>query len=278
MKMKFHYALLALAIISLVGGAVAAQKKNEASMTCRDSIFGDRLKSHCEIREQTLLPGGVINVDGLRNGGVAVKGWDRNEVLVRARIQTAAPTIAEADLLAGQIRVDTSGFRIRAEGPESRDDYQWFVSYEILVPRRSDLELRASNGGISIVDVHGRIAFKTTNGGVNLQRVGGAVRGDTTNGGVHVVLDGSRWEGERLDVQTTNGGINLLVPENYSAHLETGTTNGNISVGFPVNVPLTSRGRMPKDINVDLGSGGPTIRVITTNGGVRIGRGSIVER
>ena len=90
MKMKFHYALLALAIISLGGGAVAAQKKNEASMTCRDSIFGDRFKSHCEIREQTLSPGGVINVDGLRNGGVAVKGWDRNEVLVRARIQTGA--------------------------------------------------------------------------------------------------------------------------------------------------------------------------------------------
>src|SRR5258706_12669558 len=117
MKMKFNYALLALAIISLVGGAVAAQKKNEASMTCRDSIFGDRLKSHCEIKEQTLLPGGVINVDGLRNGGVAVEGLDRNEVFAGRRIQTAAPTISEADLLAARIRIGTSGFWLPAEGP-----------------------------------------------------------------------------------------------------------------------------------------------------------------
>lgn len=272
MKMKSVYVVFALVIVSLAGGAAAGQKKNDGSLTCRDSFSSDRLQSHCEIKEQTLTPGGAINVDGRRNGGVAVKGWDRSEILVRSRIQTAAPTVAEADQLAGQIRVETNGLRIHAEGPEERDNFQWYVSYEVFVPRQSDLELQASNGGISIVDVHGKIEFKTTNGGVNLQRVGGAVRGTTTNGGVNVGLGGTRWDGEVLDVRTTNGGVNLLVPENYSAHLETGTTNGNVSLGFPMNVPLTDRGRVPKDISIDLGSGGPTIHVMTTNGGVRIGR------
>lgn len=277
MKIKFRYALLALAVLSFAGGAVAAQKNTEGSMTCRDSFSSDRLKSHCEIKEQTLSAGGVINVDGRRNGGVAVKGWDRNEILVRSRIQTAAPTGAEADQLATEIRVETSDLRIRAEGPEDRDNFQWFVSYEIFVPRRSDLTLQASNGGISIVDVSGKIDFKTTNGGVNLKRVGGTVRGNTTNGGVHIELNGTRWDGEALTVQTTNGGVNLLLPDNYSAHLETGTVNGNISLGFPVNVPLTDRGHLPKDITVDLGGGGPTIHVMTTNGGVRIGRSASVD-
>jgi DUF4097 and DUF4098 domain-containing protein YvlB len=244
-------------------------------MTCRDSSASDRLKVHCEIKEQTLPAGGTINVDGRRNGSIGVKGWDRNEILVRSRIQTAAPGMAEADQLAGEIRVDTSGLRIHAAGPEERNDFHWFVSYEVFVPRRSDLALQASNGGISIVDVHGKIDFKTTNGGVSLQRVGGAVRGNTTNGGVHVELAGTSWDGEVLDVQTTNGGVNLLVPENYSAHLETGTVNGNISLNFPVTVPLTDRGRTPKEITVDLGSGGPTVRAMTTNGGVRIGRSSM---
>ena len=45
---------------------------------------------HCEIKEQTVAAGGAITVDARKNGGVSVKGWDRNEVLVRARIQTAA--------------------------------------------------------------------------------------------------------------------------------------------------------------------------------------------
>ena len=70
------------------------------------------------------------------------------------------------------------------------------------------------------------------------------------------------------------GGVNLVMPDNYSAHLETSTVNGNVSSDFPLNVPLTSRGRIPKEISVDLGSGGPTIRATTTNGGVRVARAS----
>jgi hypothetical protein len=275
MKITFRCVVLVFAILSVAGVVTAQKKSGSGSLRCLDSMSSDRLKVHCEIKEQTIPAGGVINVDGRRNGGVSVKGWERNEVLVRSQIQTAAPTVAEADQLATQIRVETAGLRIRAEGPEERDDYHWFVSYEIFVPQRSDLTLQASNGGISVVDVHGRIEFKTTNGGVNLARVGGAVRGSTTNGGLNIVLDGARWDGEVLDVKTTNGGVNLLVPENYSAHLETGTVNGNVSFNIPVNVALTDRGRMPKDITVDLGSGGPTVRVITTNGGVRIGRTSM---
>ncbi len=256
--------------------AVAAQdksdKKSDGSLQCRESRDRDRLFSHCEIKEQTVPAGGQITVDGKQNGGVSVKGWDRNEILVRAKIESHAPTQAEADSLAQQVRIETAALNIHAEGPESRDDYQWYVSFEVFVPRRSDLSLQAHNGGISISEVSGRIGFKTMNGGVSLKRVGGAVTGSTTNGGVHVELAGARWEGEMLNVTTTNGGVNIAMPDNYSAHLEAGTTNGNVSSDFALNVPLTERGRMPREISVDLGSGGPTIRAITTNGGVRIGR------
>ena len=277
MKKFFDCVLIAFAVVCLTATIATAQKKTEGSMTCRDNWNSDRLQGHCEINEQTLPAGGPIAVDGGRNGGVAVKGWERGDVLVRARIQTAAATQVEADQLAKLIRVETAGLRIRAEGPEQNDKAQWWVSFEIMVPQRSDLSLTASNGGVSIVDVHGRIEFQTTNGGVNLARVGGNVQGNTTNGGVNVVLNGARWDGEELNVKTTNGGVNLVVPDNYSAHLETGTVNGNVSFGFPVNVPTTERGRMPKDISVDIGGGGPTVRATTTNGGVRVGRASGVD-
>ena len=277
MKKQFSYVLLIFVLVGAAATSGVAQKKTGVSLTCRDTWNSDRLQGHCEIKEQTLPAGGAIAVDGGRNGGVAVKGWDRNDILVRARVQTAAFTQAEADQLATQIRIETAGLRIHAEGPEQRDNAQWWVSFEISVPGRSDLSLSASNGGVSISDVYGKIDFKTTNGGVNLVRVGGNVEGNTTNGGVHIVLTGGRWDGEGLDVRTTNGGVNLVLTENYSAHLETGTVNGNVSFGFPVNVPLTERGRMPKNISVDLGSGGPTVRVMTTNGGVRVGLVSRAE-
>ena len=158
MKRSFNYLLLAFALVSLVATVATAQKKNGGSMTCRDTWNSDRLQGHCEIKEQTLPAGGAIAVDGGRNGGVGVKGWDRNEILIRTRIQTAASTQAEADQLATQIRIETGGLRIHPEGPEQRDNAQWSVSFEIFVPQRSDLSLSASNGGISISDVQGKVS------------------------------------------------------------------------------------------------------------------------
>ena len=277
MKKLFGYFLFVSAIVSLVACTASAQKK-DGSMQCRegDMFWNDgKNENHCEIREQTLPAGGAITVDAGRNGGVAVKGWDRNEILVRAKIQTAAPSKAEAEQLAKEIRIETAGLSIHAEGPDKRDDFGWSVSYEIFVPRRSDLSIEAHNGGISIADVAGKMEFKTQNGGLSLRGIGGNVHGTTTNGGVHVELSGNRWDGEALDLKTTNGGVNLVMPENYSAHLETSTVNGGVSVDYPVNLPVNERGRLPKDISADLGSGGPTVRAITTNGGIRLHRAEV---
>ena len=266
--------VLIAALMTFTGVAVFAQKEKirekNVSLTCnQDNWYNDRLVGNCEIREQTLAPsGGTIAIDGRQNGGVSVKGWDQNQVLVRARVQTGAPTAAEAQALGQQIKIETSGAKIFASGPDNRRDYNWNVSFEVFVPRHADLSVETQNGGVAIADVNGHIDFSAVNGGVVLKRVGGAVRGSTTNGGLVVELGGDRWDGESLDVSTTNGGVIMSVPENYSAHLETGTTNGSVNVDFPVNV----QGRLTKQVAFDLGSGGATIKAMTTNGGVHLKR------
>ena len=269
--MKWLRRTLFIAVsLSMLSVLAFAQKedKSRSSLTCRDNWHSDRLVNQCEIRELTIPAGGTLSVDARKNGGISIKGWDRNEVLVRARVNAAASTQSEANDLAKQVRIETAGGKIIATGPTRSENYQWDVSYEIFTPRRSDLSLETYNGGISIADVSGRIEFNALNGGVVLRRVGGNVRGSTTNGGLVVELEGSNWEGETLDVKTTNGGIVMSVPENYSAHLETGTVNGHLSVDFPVTV----QGRITKELAVNLGSGGATVRAMTTNGGVRIKR------
>ena len=251
-------------------------KSKDSSLACRDDQRwgNDRLQNVCEMREQTLaLSGGTIAIDGRQNGGVSVKGWDKNEVFVRARVQASAPTEAEAGQLAQQIRIETSGAKIFASGPDNRRDYQWHVSFEVFVPRRADLSVETHNGGISIADVNGKIDFTALNGGVSLKRVGGMVRGSTTNGGLNIELAGDRWDGESLDVSTTNGGVTMTVPANYSAHLQTATVNGGINIDFPVTV----QGQITKALNVDLGSGGPMVKAVTTNGGVHVRRATANE-
>ncbi len=262
--------VLVAALLSLASlFALAQDKGSKESLACRDNWYSERLVGHCEVREQTIAAtGGVLSVDGRQNGGVSVKGWNQNQILVRARVQTGATNAGEAEELAKQITIETGGGKIFASGPDNRRDYNWDVSYEVFVPRRSDLSLETHNGGIALAGVNGRIEFNALNGGVVLKQVGGNVHGTTTNGGVVVELAGDRWDGETLDVRTTNGGIVMSVPENYSAHLETGTVNGSLSIDFPVTV----QGRITREIAVNLGSGGPTVRAMTTNGGVRIRR------
>jgi hypothetical protein len=263
--------VLIATLLALASVCALAQDRGRGSLTCRETNnwYGDRLVGNCEIREQTLeASGGTISVDGRQNGGVSVKGWDQGQILVRAQIQTGAPNAGEAVQLARQVRIETAGNKIFASGPENQKDYHWSVNYEVFVPRRSDLSLETNNGGISISEVNGRIDFSASNGGVVLKKCGGSVHGSTTNGGLVVELAGDHWEGETLDVRTTNGGVSMSVPENYSAHLQTGTVNGSISVDFPVTV----QGRITKELAVNLGSGGATVRATTTNGGVRIKR------
>jgi DUF4097 and DUF4098 domain-containing protein YvlB len=274
MKRFLGRSVLFAAVLSLTSGLVFAQEKKGGSLICRDNWYNDKLVGHCDMREQTLAPaGGVLSIDGRQNGGVSLKGWDQNQILVRARVQTGATSAAEAEELAKQIRIETGGGKIFASGPESRRDYHWDVSYEVFVPRRSDLSLDTHNGGISISDVSGRIEFNAINGGVVLRRVGGNVSGGTTNGGLVVELAGDHWDGEALNVKTTNGGIVITIPENYSARLETGTVNGGLNIDFPVTV----QGRITRELAVNLGSGGATVRAMTTNGGVRIRRAGTSE-
>ncbi|HEY5565714.1 MAG TPA: hypothetical protein VIM81_00530, partial [Gammaproteobacteria bacterium] len=79
---------------------------------------------------------------------------------------------------------------------------------------------------------------------------------------------GDTWEGEGLDLRTTNGGVRLRIPDDYSARLETGTVNGGVDIDFPVTV----QGRIGRELSTTLGEGGPLVRAETTNGGVRVSR------
>jgi hypothetical protein len=268
--MRLRLPFSALFALALLPRPAAAQQPFRVVPSERCDEHGSwRDERYCEVREAVMPASGrIIRVDAAPNGGIRVEGWDRNEVRVRAKVAATGDTEAEARAAVSEIRIETAP-AIRAEGPSpSGRHHGWSVSYELSVPKNSDLGLESHNGGISIAGVHGTIEFDTQNGGVALTAVSGNVSGRTTNGGLKVRLEGTEWVGEGLDVKTTNGGVSLDVPENYNAHLETGTVNGGIRTEFPVTV----EGRIDRQLSVDLGRGGRTLRVVTTNGGVVIRR------
>ncbi len=245
------------------------QDNTEKQLTCQNGGDDNDRVRHCEIREQTVPGIGRLNVDAGRNGGATVKGWLRSEVLVRARLETAADTDAAAAAMAKQVSIDSAGGQVRANGPEAPDNSWWSISYEIFVPQNTDLTLKAHNGGITISDVRGQIRFDGTNGGVHLRRVAGDVSGATVNGGIQVELTGSIWDGRQMEVSTRNGGVTIAMPAYYSAHVQAETQSGNVQSDFPVMLESKTR---PRRLDFNVGAGGPLIHVSTTNGGVHLKR------
>lgn len=260
--------LFAAAVTTVAVGQSRNATPGRTEVRCGTS-FDKGLESYCETWQETAAVSGPLDIDARPNGGIEMRGADRRDALVKAEINAHADTIDRARRLASGVRIVTTGGRIHAEGPLRDDDEYWGVSFEIEVPRRSQLTLNTRNGGISIRDFQGTAAFHGRNGGVLLDNVSGDIRGETTNGGVVVDLRGTRWDGAGLDVETRNGGVRVLLPDRYSAELEAGTVNGRIDFNFPITV---SGNISRRQITTRLGSGGPRIRAYTRNGGVTIER------
>jgi DUF4097 and DUF4098 domain-containing protein YvlB len=271
--MQRRVPLLFTATLLLAGApALAQQTDAEWLENCREqrgSSRSGRSVTHCEVRPlQMSAQGRSLTVEGGPNGGVSVHGSERNEIRISARVQARASSEAEAEALAREIRVHAADGRVSAQGPSRREGTSWAVSYEILVPRRMDLNAQTSNGPIAVSDLTGRMQLRTVNGPLTLKRVGGAVNARASNGPLVVELEGERWEGEGLDAETTNGPATLLLPERYSAELEVGTVNGPVSL----EIPLSQGFRSGRRIRTTLGSGGAPLRVVTTNGPLEVRR------
>ena len=87
----------AFTLLILIGLSVPARAQmrdnRETQLTCNNlsrEISRERALS-CEVRESSLGPSGRLDIEPGRNGGITVKGWAQNSVLVRARLELRLP-------------------------------------------------------------------------------------------------------------------------------------------------------------------------------------------
>ena len=263
-------ALLALVLLTPFAGAQAF-----TTAPCPNDghngggwMFG-RQEHACELRRVTLpLEGGQVRVQG-ENGSIEVFGEDRRDVALEVRVNAQGGTQDEAQTILRQVEIQTHG-TIEAKGPNTSgwSGRGWSVSFSLRVPRQlAGASFHTSNGSVAVTDLEGAIDLGTTNGALNLRFVEGDVRAETTNGGISIALAGNRLRGRGFEAQTTNGGIHLTASPNLSAHLVADTTNGSIHVDYPVNLPEHHR----TSVDTNIGQGGATIKLETTNGGISVG-------
>lgn len=267
------FVLPLIAAATLAQPAAAQQSDDQWRESCRRGNWsnGEGRVTFCEVRESRIPARGSLRVDGAQNGGVSVRAHEGRDVIVRARVQAWGRSDDAARTVARGVRVNTDG-TIRATGPGTAARSQgWAVSYEILVPSRTNLDVETHNGPISVERLAGEMDLRAHNGPITLRELSGDVRARTQNGPINVRLAGRRWSGEGLDAETVNGPVNVDMPRGYAAHLESRTVHGPISAPSGIR-PERSGNRWSTggSINRDLNGGGPTIRLVTTNGPVDI--------
>ncbi len=94
--------------LAISGVAVAQQTGDPNHEWCDQDSWGDRRTNrYCEVREFTLdAVAGALSVDGGRNGGIMVEGWDQNSVRVLAKVE-AWSRDDDAEAIVRDISVDT---------------------------------------------------------------------------------------------------------------------------------------------------------------------------
>lgn len=271
-KQVHVYFIIFISILIISADAFAGNwEKVDDSSWCSEkySFFTD---TACEVRQININePWRIIKVDANPNGSIKVEGWEKDAILIKAKVQVSSNSKKKAGEILSEIEIDANSNKIHAAGPTGYNPNQsWSVSYHIMAPVKSNLNLSSVNGGIAINYINGEINAKTVNGGITLVKISGDVEVSAVNGGITAELDGDRWLGKGITASTTNGGIRFVVPEKYSADLKAGAVNGGIHIDFPVTI----KGWVTKNIETKLGEGGAPVSLNTVNGGVSIDKSS----
>lgn len=225
-------------------------------------------------------PGAEVRLNNI-NGGITISSWDQPRVRVVAekKVKGDKDDLAEAmKELRIEFQQSGGGLNVITHYPNegsggigglfdwiSNDDVDAQVRYELTVPRSMNLDIRNTNGTISVNQVNGRLELDTTNGRVETVGCAGSLDASTTNGAIKAELT-KVTPGQEINLSTTNGGITVAVPKNFSGEVDAGTTNGSITTDLPVATTRVGDNRLRGTIN----GGGTPMKLRTTNGAIKI--------
>jgi hypothetical protein len=200
----------------------------------------------------------------------AIKRWRRGDP-EEVRITVQQVGSGKGDVLICALwnensTCDEDGVRSRSSG------WRWgnhsndtSVEFTIHLPAGVRVQATSVNGSVEVDGATAEVYAHTTNGNVEVRSSGGPVRARTTNGDI-MVRSGSMGD-ERLEYSTTNGSITLELPASANADVDMRTVNGTLSSDFP----LMLQGEINRrHLRATLGKGGPSLRVSTVNGSIRL--------
>jgi len=224
------------------------------------------------------------------NGEIEVRAGSEGEVEADwvKRGSGDSQAAAQDDLNNVEVTVTREGdaVRIIARRTDSRPANNSGASFEVRVPANAVLDLRTSNGGITVDGITGEVRADTSNGKVRVDGATGRVDLSSSNGEIDVTATNAavtvrtsngaiRFEGSLADgdhtFSTSNGRIVLTLPSDARFRVDARTSNGEVMTDFPVTVS----GKIEKDaLNGTVGENpAVSLRLESSNGSIEIRKG-----
>ena len=212
-----------------------------------------------ERRELDLTDVNLIKVTSAPEGGLSIRGWNKSTARLVICRYAVANTKTHASRVLGSINVSSRNGEIAAYGPQLDATQAWWVNMTLYVPRRANIDVRASNGGVAMRNLTGRVTahattggisvaessgkykISTESGGITLDRVSGLVDANSRDGAIAFKVAGSGWPS--IEATAADGGHILCTLKGCEDALAAGGSRSRLRLGDGVpDIRLSSIG------------------------------------
>ena len=140
------------------------------------------------------------------------------------------------------------------------------VRYHVRVPKSALVRTRTANGEMAVEGLAGRVVANTVNGSVTGRNLSGGVEARAVNGRVEIEV--SAVGEDPIDLRTTNGSIQLRLPQNGKVNLSASCVNGVIDASALTLELMGEQSR--RRVRGRMNGGGTPIELNTVNGKIEV--------
>jgi DUF4097 and DUF4098 domain-containing protein YvlB len=178
-------------------------------------------------------------------------------------LQTSGGSITVGDL-DGTVEADTSGGSLDFGVIQGDVDAHTSGGSIELAGGGANARLDTSGGSIRVGEVAGDLAAKTSGGSIRIDGVRGRVDASTSGGSVKARLTAQPTQDCRLS--TSGGTVTLYIDPSMALDIDAHSSSGGVRSDVPIEGQTRGKRRLKGSIN----GGGPTMRLHSSGGGVRI--------
>lgn len=256
LKTPFHLLLLALLLAACAVPPSQGPRStvdNQAAATATERFELDSFQWRGDIAGRELVR--ATN----EWGDLRTRTADRGGLVVSAMIQNIGTTRDEFE-----IRVDETGDAVAVEVVPQVSEPRGRVDLTLIIPPGKRLQA-TTRDGLAELKYNGDIAARTRGGDIFIKTAAHA-SAESETGAISARLSGGRWH-DPVSLASGSGDITVGLPGDAGVVLSIDTA-GAIDVAFPTEAAQkdSENGRL----ETRLGAGGPTLRIDSVSGSVRV--------